>query len=65
MWSSAGECSLEKDHFELPVESAGKILDFASRCNHTFTDLQRVYVDFGELLSRANDDELRFVIVQL
>lgn len=52
-------------HFELSVEPAANVRNFASRVDHTYTELQRVYVDFGELFSRANDDELSFVIVQL
>ena len=51
-------------HFKMFIEPAPKVLDFASRCNHTFTDLQGVYGYFSELLSSANDDELRFSIVQ-
>ena len=48
----------------MSIKPASKVLDFARRCSHTFPDLQDVYGYLSELLSCANDDKLRFPIIQ-
>ena len=50
-------------HLKLSIEPAAWVLDSAGWGDATFTYLHGVYVDFGELLSRSDDNEFRVIVV--